>query len=551
MVRTTTLKHNKASRKLRIPLNAICLTFPLIIFLCYLLIVHEIHEQQHDSAAAAADQNNQQAVIAYQQQHQQQQQQQQPSSTISTPVEEQEESLVSQENEKPSYQKIIEDTTRILYANSPHLQTWLDQPPLKVYVYDTIPDDWGNLDLVSQCIEENHNIPTVNYDNCHWDPQIPCSDRRVANSTKETKFMSHRQNYNSDFAYIRWFRDEYPYRTMDAAEADLYVVPYPHWSHCICHRERHKRPHCSYHNLDLIQEKVLQYLEYYKGDNKKRHLFFLGVDWGLASRGLRQEAQLSLGLGAALGCQGKKGQVCGHFVSPYLSTATEYQPSAVSARMVENPAWISEQRSISVGAALGTPPNLYLRREFIQNKTRYLGDDVGGVPHEIIDLGSTRQQLRSQDIMALYGNSTFCPILPGDGCPQKRFFDVLLSGCIPVVPFHDKSAEEGTPSFFTNGACSVRSTYPFAKGTFFGDDTAGINYADDLVVPFNGTCGLSCMKGAMEAVIKNDDELQRLRRNIQTYVRLFAFGLGPKETNQRVDAFAASLVQIRHYLRNL
>jgi hypothetical protein len=302
----------------------------------------------------------------------------------------------------------------------------------------------------------------------------------------------------------------------------------------------------------LIQDKVLQYLDHYNDHDgkkkKQRHLFFLGTDWKLASRDLRQEAKLSLSLGPASGCQTQEGNVCGHLVSPYLSTATDYQPSTVNARMMDT-AWITETRPFSVGAALGTPPNLFLRKQFILNKTEYLGDDVGGLPHQIIDLGSTRQQLRQKDIMGLYGNSTFCPILPGDGCPQKRFFDVLLSGCIPIVPLYEKSAEEGYPSFFAEGSCSIRSTYPFARGTFFGDSSAGIDYTE-LVVTFDASCGLPCMKGAMETVMNDRAALQRLRRNIQKHARLFAFGLGA-EASQHVDAFTASLVQIRHYLHNL
>jgi hypothetical protein len=36
----------------------------------------------------------------------------------------------------------------------------------------------------------------------------------------------------------------------------------------------------------------------------------------------------------------------------------------------------------------------------------------------------------------------YCHIFPGDGCAQKCFFDVILNGCIPLVPISQSSKDE-------------------------------------------------------------------------------------------------------------
>jgi hypothetical protein len=45
------------------------------------------------------------------------------------------------------------------------------------------------------------------------------------------------------------------------------------------------------------------------------------------------------------------------------------------------------------------------------------------------------------DIIPLYRNGVFCPSFRWNTAAQKRFFDVLLSGCTPVVLECEKSHE--------------------------------------------------------------------------------------------------------------
>ena len=361
--------------------------------------------------------------------------------------------------------------------------------------------------------------------------------------------MNYKANYNNDLAYPTWFQG-YPARTRNASEADLFLVPYPHKSHCLCHKDfRKHNPACTL-SLDDIQENIVSKLTHYPA-RKERHVFLFGVDWGQVPKQIRNylDRSISISLGDASACRGKMKKLCGHFVTPYLSTGAAYQPDALSRK--SDDWWTSRKRAFSVGAVLGTPHNFHMRVELTKNRSIHLGDSVGGLPVDLIDLGQRRQQILPRDIMAVYSKSIFCPVLPGDGCAQKRFFDVILNDCIPVVPiFHKSDDTDGYPTFWRwENHCSIRRTYPFARGTFFGDETAGIDY-QSLVVTFDGFCGIACMKGAMEQVLSNTTELKRLQTSLKDYAKLATFGLDGN-MYRSVDAFAAILVQLRHYVSKL
>lgn len=169
--------------------------------------------------------------------------------------------------------------------------------------------------------------------------------------------------------------------------------------------------------------------------------------------------------------------------------------------------------------------------------------DPGAKCVQLLDLEGITEE-------GFHHSSMFCPVLPGDGCAQKRLFDVILSGCIPVVPRFTPSDEKGYPTFFNwMKRCSIRRTYPFARGSFFDDPAAGIDY-ESLVVSFDGLCGIACMKPAIEVVMNNATEMKRLQDNMRRYAKLFAFGLD-ENMYQSVDAFSAMLVAMRHYVSKI
>jgi hypothetical protein len=456
-----------------------------------------------------------------------------------------------------SLEQTIIDTTRLLYKNSPHLDKWLAAPMPKVYFYDTIPKNWSDVPTISRCVNEKwlrESAPDggerfINWTNCLWEPKV-CDDVRGPrlNLRQEVKFMNYKANYNNDVAFVQWF-EGYPQKTNIASEADLFFVPYPHWSHCICNRDLRAGSIACQMGVAEIEENVLKHLAHYEA-YKERHLFLFGTDWGIVRKAVRNHflESMSISLGPADACKGKTKELCGHFVTPYLSSGAAFQPGAI--RELGEDWWMSRNRTYSVGAAFGTPRDFELRVELMKNHSIHFGASVGGLPLDLLDLGLERRQLLPSRITEVYNSSVFCPILPGDGCPQKRFFDVILNGCIPVVPVFTPSDERGYPTFWKwSDRCSIRRTYPFSKGYFFDDLDAGIDYMS-LVVAFDGFCGIPCMKSAMEAVMRNSTELQRLRGTMKEYAGLFTFGLG-ENMYKNVDAFTAMLVSVRHYLFKL
>lgn len=471
--------------------------------------------------------------------------------------------LVASSREKPlqptqdhmggSLEEVVRETTRLLYKDSPNLDKWLSAPLPKIYIYQSLSKEWSDVSTISQCVNDNFlntvtsegkTIP-LNWTNCLWEPEI-CDDvENPGSSRNEQKLMNYKMNYNNDVAYLQFFRG-YSHLTSDPADADIFLVPYPHWSHCLCKRDMSQSSSRCPYGIDEIRGEILDKLPYYQNFTD-RHLFLFGADWGLVKRQVQKALtnSMTISLGPADGCKGRTDKLCGHLVTPYLSAGAAYQPQALGDNR-----WQAQRREFSVGAVLGTPDDFRLRLELMRNKSIHVGDSVGGLPVKLIDLGESRTQLAPKEIMEVYRSSMFCPVLPGDGCPQKRFFDVILSGCIPVVPLFTPSDEEGYPTFFNwMNRCSVRRTYPFAKGSFFGDPAAGIDY-ESLVVSFDGLCGIACMKPAIEEVMRNQTAIKILRGNMRTYAKLFSFGLDDN-MYKSMDAFWAMLLTMRHYVFNL
>ena len=431
-----------------------------------------------------------------------------------------------------------QQTVRLIYADSPNLQRWLDDEPLKVYIYDTL-DEQLSIQNISQCIEQRFAVSTIK---CGYYPKI-------CNASDSGILGKFHNNYNSDVVTIKRFL-EYPHQTKDPQEADLFFVPYPHKSHCLCHQKDFTRTRCKF-NIKWIREHVLDRLLYYNSTTKVKHLFVLGSDYEQSNPPFRREIAMDISLGPAGGCRPNRhskgkhwSEICGSFTMPYVNTMADVQPSAVAA--LSKGWWVDRPRRYSVAALMGTPGHLAIRVEFIQNQNDLFQQNVGGLPVYLQDLGNSRLSVNPMDI---YRNSIFCPILMGDECAQKRFFDVLLAGCIPVVMEYEGD-EENSVSWYSNKRCSVRRTYPFARGVYFDDLDAGLDYMS-LVVSVNGTCGLPCMKIELEDVMKDKERLKNIRYTMYKYALLFTNSLDPAQNDNHPDAFSAMTVTLRHYLRNL
>jgi hypothetical protein len=200
---------------------------------------------------------------------------------------------------------------------------------------------------------------------------------------------------------------------------------------------------------------------------------------------------------------------------------------------------------------MNAPHWLKMRHQIAQNVSAYIPPALGGYLTNVTFHLDGRPTPSTTVTSQLYQQSIFCPIISGDDAVQKRFFDAMLQGCIPLVPYFPKSIEGDTyPTFFQwNGRPSIRQTYPWSKGTFRGDPQAGIDYMD-LVLPFDGFAPESSIQDVVRETLFNTTHLRQLRRTLMTYAPLFTFGLD-ENLQQSMDGFSATFVAIRHYLYTL
>lgn len=327
----------------------------------------------------------------------------------------------------------IQEATKLIYRDSPPeiLKFWLSQPPPTIYIYDNIPAAFSDVENISSCVD--HKFLRSNYSdiwvekkkNCRWRPRV-CQDMTPPNKRKEQMFVGARYNYNTDVAFLDKFR-RYPFQTTDPAEADLFVVPYPHKSHCLCHKDfKIQSSKCSVPYQD-IEDSVLSKLLYREAAPRsmipyiqERHVFFHGADWLQELPRFREATSKSatLSLGAVLPCTNELQKPCGHVTVPYLVTEPDYQPNVASGPLMET-AWSessSNNRPYMVAAALGSPKGLAMRGQFLKQWKKWIGDSIGGKPHAIINIGSARS---GQTFMELYRNSTVCLIVSPDNVPNS------------------------------------------------------------------------------------------------------------------------------------
>ena len=477
----------------------------------------------------------------------------------------------------------VKEATRLLYEKSPHLDFWLRQPLPKVFFYDTLPPEWSDTKIVSECVDQNflgrngsgfeHNVSA--WPNCHWYPKV-CSDAQSAEGDLQAKFMSYRYNFNGDLVNIEWFR-EYPLQTKDPLEADLFVVPYPYKSYCLCRRNLARNKIGCKGGLDAINTNVFSNLEHWGRDAglDRKHLWFLSTDSNGVGPQFWKQLYLTTSLGDVRFCQwyiekelGPQNKTeddlnktlaalkrqttpdeaigpCGHFVHAHTTTAALMQPGNLY-----DQGWWTSERDLSVGAVYGSAGNLKMRVQFLNNwKRDFGGEALAGKPAMIEGLSRDRKPKTNNETNGIYQRSLFCPILPGDTANQKRFFDVMLNGCVPLVPLW-RSFLQGQRSTFGPGGTSTGLTYPFHRGVYYEDPMAGIDYLNDLVVTIDGECGIPCIKGAVEKALSNQTEFDRKRENIRRFARFFTNGL-EEQKYRFADSHAATLVTIRHYLYGL
>jgi hypothetical protein len=172
---------------------------------------------------------------------------------------------------------------------------------------------------------------------------------------------------------------------------------------------------------------------------------------------------------------------------------------------------------------------------------------LAGMPFLCHELSN--HKFNEQDALKAYGNSIFCPVLAGDVCWQKRFYDVIFTGCLPVVlEWTDHNRSTSWRSWFKPTGTPVDECYPFMKGQFGNDDSIEIDY-DEFVVRSPGNVSnkkdVSSIRKTMALLVKDTSRIQKMQLALMKAAQRMSFGLGV-DAHQSNDAFAHILRALAH-----
>jgi phosphatidylserine decarboxylase len=336
-----------------------------------------------------------------------------------------------------------------------------------------------------------------------------------------------------------------PSRTFNPNDADIFVVPYAAEGHCQC--AKGYSWNCAQvpqSDIELLRLSLI----YLNETTKSRHLFILA--------GARAKPYLwSKPFLLTTAPSTKRGQI----VIPNLEDKLPYQPSSLLRRPTEW--WTLRRRKYSFSFLYGgRNPKMkgggrkfrdYLEADIAAN---YPSGILNGQPF-LMKRWSSPHDFHKLDTFSIYNDSILCPCLPGDLSWQKRFFDVILNGCLPVVLKFDTPGLPGGKSWFLpegepGEIASVLQTYPFAKGIFGNRADLEIDYESFVVeIPidtYNQENVTGILK-TMEAILNNEEELRRRQRAMMKASVTFSYGMG-YDAHKYDDAFSHILKAIRYYL---
>ena len=160
---------------------------------------------------------------------------------------------------------------------------------------------------------------------------------------------------------------------------------------------------------------------------------------------------------------------------------------------------------------------------------------------------SSYQSIGQEFFGNMYSESVFCPVLPGDSATQKRFFDVIMMGCIPVVlSFNSTSIGARGRSWHTPEGSPFYDSYPWSKGSDSMYDQLDIDYPSFVVEAE----GVERIKPVLEELMQNYTEIRRRQEILMRYAAYFSYGMG-SDSHKFPDAFTKILESLQFYLSKL
>lgn len=384
--------------------------------------------------------------------------------------------------------------------------------------------------------DSSSTIEQLHDEHCDWGGTI-CNPKRPSTSQYSTR----RLNKNLDYTISRLLSTyQGEMRVDDPDRADLNVVPMPLTS---LYETDSKKNAKKLYGAEL-SEQLTNKLEFFTNKTEAQrsgHLFFQSNHEGFYRR-------IDGGILATIEQMKPFKKRQKRLIMPYVNTNSEYQPQPTVDRLKDDEFFKMKNYSMAAIFSPKISGRGDLRVQFHQNFTQLFGEDIQGMPFHVYMLDDNRKTPNERDSFEIYRQSIFCPILRGDSPPQKRLFDAIMSGCIPVVlayKWQENNSNSTLVSYFAGGV--PNSVFlPFARGSFTGEPDMGIDYGE-IVVEVDGSCGLPCMKPELERIMKNPEELQRKQRAIARYSTLFTFGL-EQNAFKYPDALSAMLVSSRHHV---
>jgi hypothetical protein len=260
-----------------------------------------------------------------------------------------------------------------------------------------------------------------------------------------------------------------------------------------------------------------------------------------------------------------------------FNDAPRFQPSQLLAKTED---WWIRPRKYAFSFFFGANnPNMRFmiggrrfRTYFRQDMEQHYGDTnttIAGMPYQLHVLSTTTATadhgVNSDKLnyaFDSYQNSIFCPVLAGDTSWQRRFFDAILSGCLPLVLMWDTPKHMGGKSWFLptientrSITFSVQQTYPFAKGLFPGDEEqeVEIDYESFVVEcpgnPVNES-DVSSIRLTVEDMLRNrPDEIRQRQLAMKKVALSFTFGMGD-DAHKYNDGFARMIRALRYTVDN-
>jgi Exostosin family len=401
---------------------------------------------------------------------------------------------------------------------------WRDNYPspvsnlMKLYVYETLPSE---LDVEKELYQRY------------------CTDSNM------------NSNYKSELALLQLFRS-FPGRTMNPKEADIFVVPYLHAGHCLL--APGWKLHCSHVPRYMVDGLMPHNLTYWDTNTRGRHLFFTVAGFSHTKKVLRRTALLALTSGPRIHNSPK-----GHIIIPQFNDHPRFQPSRIRA---DDDEWWTRKRNYAFVSYYGeSNPNMKklsgrkLRRWFRQDIERHVitqqNSTFGGLPFVMRHTyeGGDVVTESEVDIYDKYADSIFCPVFPGDNSWQRRFFDVILSGCLPIFLYWNTT--QGTtwfvPPSMDRLSPTIEKAYPFVKGLFSGIDLA-VDY-DSFVIQCPGNEGdlsnFSSLRETMLRMLEQEpEEIRQRQLQMKKYALAFTFGLG-NDAHRYNDVFSRIIRAIK------